>query len=132
MLRLDVALPERPDEFRPTLDKDARREDGPEAITLVGDSPLELTLVGELARAPRRRSGISNTRTHGKGGGYRNKTTKRQHRPSNQPAEKRTQRTSLDFVRLGIVSDVRRLGLCDLHEAIFLDLRQRNVGLVPL
>lgn len=41
-------------------------------------------------------------------------------------------RTTLDFVRLGIVSDVGRLGLCDLHETIFLNLRQRNVGFVPL
>lgn len=41
-------------------------------------------------------------------------------------------RTSLDFVRLGVVPDVGRLGLRDLHETVFLDLRQRNVGLVPL
>ena len=61
MLRLDVALPDRPDEFLPTLDKDARREDGPDATTLVGDSDsaLGLTLPGELARSPRWKSGIS-------------------------------------------------------------------------
>ena len=53
VLRLEVALPERPDEFLPTLDNDALREDGPEAIILVGDSALELALLGELARAPR-------------------------------------------------------------------------------
>ena len=59
MLRLDVALPERPDEFLPTLDNDARREDGPEATMLVGDSALGMTLFGDCARAPRWRSGIS-------------------------------------------------------------------------
>lgn len=64
VLRLEAALPDRPDEFLPTLDNDALREDGPEAIMLVGESGLGLTLLGEAARAPRRRSGIS---THTKG-----------------------------------------------------------------
>lgn len=59
MLRLEAALPERPDEFLPTLDNDALREDGPEATMLVGDSGLELTVLGDPARAPRWKSGIS-------------------------------------------------------------------------
>lgn len=123
MLRLEVELAERPDEALPTLDSDARREDGPEATILVGDSARELTPPGELARAPRCRSGISTPHRSVRSvtTSVRNKTTQRIKR-----------RTTLDFVRLGIVSDVRRLGFGDFHETIFLYLRQRNVCLVPL
>lgn len=130
MLRLDVALPDRPDEFLPRLDNDALREDGPEATMLVGDSALELTLLGEPARAPRRRSGIS---THTQRGTRERGTI----RPFVNHTLRKTEpckelRTTLYFVRLGIVSDVRRLGFCYLHETIFLYLRQSNVGFVPL
>lgn len=38
VLRLDAELPGRPDEFRPTLDKDARREDElVEPVVIIGD-----------------------------------------------------------------------------------------------
>lgn len=38
VLLLDATLPDRPDEFFPTLDIDARRDEGPEAIPLVGEA----------------------------------------------------------------------------------------------
>jgi hypothetical protein len=59
VLLLEVALPDRPDEFLPILDSDALREDGPEAIMLTGDTDRGEQLAGEPARAPRWRSGIS-------------------------------------------------------------------------
>lgn len=127
MLRLEVALPDRPDEVRPTLDNDALREDGPDAIMLVGDSGLELTLVGELAQAPRWRSGISAVHKGGSAGGHLVN-----HTIACRTRLCKARRTTLDFVRLGVVSDVRRLGFCYLHKTIFLNLCQRNVGLVPL
>jgi hypothetical protein len=53
VLLLEVALPDRPDEFLPKLDSDVLREDGPEAIMLVGDIDRGEELGEGLARAPR-------------------------------------------------------------------------------
>lgn len=40
--------------------------------------------------------------------------------------------TSFDGVRFGVVSDEGRLGLRDLHQAVFVDLGQGQVLFIPL
>jgi hypothetical protein len=40
--------------------------------------------------------------------------------------------TAFKSVCLGVITDEGGLGLIDLHQAVFLDLRERNVSLIPL
>ena len=46
--------------------------------------------------------------------------------------ERKGMRTTVDGVCLRVISNVRSLGLRDLHETVFLELSEREVLLVPL
>ena len=108
MLRLELALLERPGRF--PMENEARRGDGGSIGS--GDAGG-----GEGAEdLPRSNAGMSASATLA----------------NEIESARQRARTTLNFVQFGIVAYVGRLWFSYLHLAILLQLREREIGLVPL
>ena len=137
MLLLEDLLPAPPppDDVRPLLENDVRREGGPDspsvaAAVLLGESergiasvPRAVVVVVAAAAGPRFSDGISaHTR--------RVSDIRRATMPIRRITGQRKALT-FDLVRLGVVAHIGSLRFRDLHLAVFLRLRQREVLFVP-
>lgn len=123
MLLLDRPLPGRFDgvEVRPVLENDVRRDEGAEPppvapVLLVGEAARSGDITGGLVVLPRSSAGISAAAIVNFA----------------MPALWRWRLTTLNRVRLGVISHVWCLRLGDLHLAILLSLGQSEVFLIPL